>query len=169
MQRVPSSPCLNVMTPAVSPFCVIQVGRSGNTCLFGRGSMFCQQPFKQISSFFHLCEQCLKWHGLHNIPCMMNHQLPYIKYPDLNQSDSCWARERNGLPKLRLCTLMIFPALLPPPGLQPIKITQTTGMDPSCETKPEITSSELASIIKAMSFFFTCDLKVFQTRHSRCI
>jgi hypothetical protein len=57
---------------------------------------------------------------------------------------------------------MIFPALLPPPGLQPIKITQTTGMDPSCETKPEITSSELASIIKAMSFFFTCDLKAYK-------
>jgi hypothetical protein len=32
-------------------------------------------------------------------------------------------------------------------------------MDPSCETKPQITPSELASIIKAMSFFFTCDLK----------
>ncbi len=133
MQRVPSSPCLNLMTPAVSPFRVIQVGRSGNTCqwcktctlrikqivehhlqkqlwaqknpllshrklsahdkftsffssqkvhihgscltcLFGRGSMFCQQPFKQISAFFHLCKQCLKWHGLHNIPCMMNLQ-----------------------------------------------------------------------------------------------
>jgi hypothetical protein len=68
--------------------------------------------------------------------------------------------------KLRLCTLIIFPALLPP-GLQPIKITQTTGMDPSCETKPQITSSEVASIIKAMSFFFTCDLKIVQTRHSR--
>jgi hypothetical protein len=46
MQRVPSSPCLNVMTPAVSPFCVIQVGRSGNTCQWCRET--CTLRIKQM-------------------------------------------------------------------------------------------------------------------------